>query len=57
MSNHQVIGRAERGFDDSAFEPRSSFDFEEEGTALGHNMAGFQPFSGEELDFNLMNEV
>lgn len=55
MSGHQAVDRPERDFEDSAFEPQSSFDFDEEASNLGQTMAGFHAFPGEGLDFNLMN--
>ena len=55
MSGQYLYGRPGREFEDSAFEPRSSFDFDDEGNNLEHNMQGFQEFSGEALSFNLGN--
>lgn len=46
---------AQRDFEDSAFEPRSSFDFDEDVANMGQGMADFHGYHGQELDFNLMN--
>ena len=39
---------------DPAFEPRSSFDFEDELNLLENNMAQFQTFHPENMDFAIM---
>lgn len=57
MSSRYLLGRPVRDFEDSAFEPRSSFDFDEEGANLEHSMAAFQNFPGEDLNFNFENGV
>lgn len=46
---------AQRDFEDSAFGSRSSFDFDEDVANMGHGMAEFQGYHGQDLDFHLMN--
>jgi hypothetical protein len=38
---------------DQAFEPRASFDFEENSNVLGDDSASFDSFDGGEMDFSL----
>lgn len=56
MAGHQ-FSRTERDFEDTAFEPRSSFDFDEDVANIGNSMTEFHGFHGQDLDFHMMNSM
>ena len=55
MTEHH-FNRTERDFEDSAFMPRSSFDFDDEVANGGNGMDNFH-FQGQDLDFDMMNSM
>jgi hypothetical protein len=54
ISHEQAEGNFSQQFHDPAFEPRSSFDFEDDLNLLDNNMAHFNTFHPDNMDFTMM---
>ena len=61
MPHHQQFdqGKGDLGpsFRDRAFEPRSSFDFDDETSNLEPNISSLGMFQGGEMEFNMMDSM
>ena len=61
MSEHhpwtQPEGAVGGDFHDQAFEPRSSFDFDDELSHFENNMASYNPFNGEQMQLDIPDSM
>lgn len=57
IPNEQAEGDFSHQFQDPAFEPRSSYDFEDELNLIENNMATFNTFNPDNMDFAMMESM